>query len=1099
MVRKLVLSLVAVLSVFAMAIAQNKQVSGTVVDGEGHPIAGATVIVAGTTVGTTTAGDGAFVISAPANASLQVSFIGYVTETVAVAGKTHVSITLHEDSQAIEDVIVVAFGTAKKEAFTGSAKVIKADDIAKTQSSNVTDALVGKVAGVQFTSASGRLGAGQSLTIRGTGSHTADNSPLYVVDGVPYEGDINNLNSADIESMTVLKDAASNALYGARGANGVIMITTKKAKVGDAVVSFEGKWGVNTRALQNYDVTTEAGEYYEYHHRALTNYRTMADGWNAADAYAWASSTLTSSNAGGLAYNVFTVPAGQNLIGTNGKLNPNATEGRLVHYQGQDFWLQPDNWLDEIYNTSFRQEYNVSVAGATARSNFYASAGYLDNTGVIDGSNMERLTARLRADYQAKEWLKVGGNFAYTHFVWNNGFSNEGASDGGNAFATAIHMAPIYPLYMRDGNGNIMIDQYGFKMYDFGDGRNGGAMRRQAGMENDLQNLSLNKNESEGNAFMASGFADFQLMDGLKFTVNANVNVDETRSTEVMNPYYGQFAVSGGVLYKGHGRSIAYNLQQLLNYNKTFGKHTVDVLLGHEMYNLKSYSLGATKSGMFSPSYFELNGMVTDMSSSGSSMSEYNNEGYFFRAQYDFAERVYVSGSFRRDASSRFHPDNRWGNFWSVGAAWIMSKEAWFNVDWINMLKLKASYGSQGNDNIGSYYYTDYYSIENDGNGGVTTILARKGNKDITWETNANLNVGVEFSLLRDRIYGGIDVFNRKTTDMLFSLAVPVEAGGYSSIMTNVGDMANRGIEIELGGDIIRKKDFVWSVNLNMTHYKNEVTRLPEQYKDTETDNGQHMGRIRGSYFLAEGMSYYSFYMPSYAGVNPETGESQWYYYKDVVVGQQQKVDETGAPMFDPTTGEAIMEDVMGKERDVTDDYTKAKSSGRDLQGCALPDLYGGFGTTLQWKGLDFSAQFTYQIGGQSYDSGYAYYMSSPTGLSDGSPYHRDLLNAWTPENASSNIPRFAYSDMYTTAQSDRFLTDASYLNIQNITLGYTLPQNWTKKFLVNKLRVYVACDNVWYWSKRQGLDPRQSISGGTSPYYHAPVRTVTGGLSVTF
>ncbi|MBQ2842676.1 MAG: TonB-dependent receptor [Alistipes sp.] len=1102
MVRKLVLSLVAVLSVVAFAIAQNKQVSGTVVGGDGQPIAGATVIVAGTTTGTTTGASGEFTVSAPANGSLQVSFIGYQTETVAIAGKTSIKVTLHEDTQAIDDVIVVAFGTAKKEAFTGSAKVIKSDDIAKTQSSNLTDALVGKVAGVQFTSASGRLGAGQTVTIRGTGSINAGNSPLYVVDGVPYEGNINNINSADIESMTILKDAASNALYGARGANGVIMITTKKAKVGDAVVTFEGKWGVNTRALQNYDVTDEAGEYYEFHHRALMNYRTLENKWSEADAYAWASQTLTSSDAGGLAYNVFTVPEGQNLIGTNGKLNPLATEGRLVNYKGQDFWLKPDNWLDEIYGSSFRQEYNVSVAGATDRSNFYASAGYLDNTGVIEGSNMERITARLRADYQAKKWLRVGGNFSYTHFDWNNGFNNEGASDGGNAFATALRMAPIYPLYMRDGDGNIMIDEHGFQMYDFGDGRNGGAMRRQAGMENDLQNLTLNKNNSEGNAFTASGFADFYLYDGLKLTVNGNVTIDETRSTELMNPYYGQFAVSGGVLYKGHSRSIAQNFQQLLSYTKDFGQHSVDVLVGHESYNLKSYSIGATKSGMFAPDYLELSGMVTDMSSSSSGKAEYNNEGYFFRAMYDYADKYYFSGSYRRDASSRFHPDNRWGSFWSLGASWIISKENWFGADWVNLLKVKASYGSQGNDNIGSYYYVDYYSIENDGQGGVTTVLSRKGNKDITWETNGNLNVGVEFGFWGDRLYGNVDFFNRKTTDMLFSLAVPVEAGGYSSIMTNIGDMSNRGFEIEIGGDIIRTKDFVWSANLNMTHYKNEVTKLPDQYKDTPTSDGKHMGRINGGFFLAEGMSYYEIYRPSYAGVNQETGESQWYYWEernklDADNNPIQKVDpETGELMFDENN-KPIYETEM--VRDITADYSKASTNGRELQGCALPDLFGGFGTTLQWKGLDFSAQFTYQIGGQAYDSGYAIYMSSPTGLSDGSPYHRDLLNAWTPENKESNIPRFAYGDNYSSSNSDRFLTDASYLNIQNITLGYTLPQKWTKKFMVNKFRIYVSCDNVWYWSKRQGLDPRQSISGATSPYYHAPVRTFTGGVSVTF
>lgn len=1104
MVRKLVLSLVAVLSVVAFAIAQNKQVSGTVVGGDGQPIAGATVIVAGTTTGTTTGASGEFTVSAPANGSLQVSFIGYQTETVAIAGKTSIKVTLHEDTQAIEDVVVVAFGTAKKEAFTGSAKVIKSDDIAKTQSSNVTDALVGKVAGVQFTAASGRPGAGQSLTVRGTGSLYAGNSPLYVVDGVPFEGDINNLNPADIESMTILKDAASNALYGARGANGVIMITTKKAQSGDAMVTFEGKWGVNTRALRTYDIAEDAGEWYELHHKALMNYHTLSNGMDADAAYAATNKAFFTNANGGVGYNVYTIPEGQNLIGMNGKINPNATPGRVVNFRGQDYLLQADNWLDEIYkDASLRQEYNVSVAGAQDRATFFASLGYLDNTGIIDGSDMERYTARLKADYQVKDWMKVGGNFSYTHFNWNNGNSpdDEGASDGGNAFATAIRMAPIYPVYMRDGEGNIMIDKYGMQMYDTGDGRNGGALRSNGGQSNDLQDIQLNKNNSEGNAFSGSGFVDLRFHKTLKLTLNANVTIDETRSTTMYNPYYGQFATGGGYLYKSHSRAINYNLQQLLSYTNTFADvHNVDVLLGHEMYNLKSYGIAAAKNGMFSPNSLELSSAIIDAASASSSISEYNNEGYFVRAQYNFDERVYVSGSYRRDASSKFHPDNRWGNFWSVGAAWIMSKESWFNADWVNMLKVKASYGSQGNDGISSFLYTDYYSIENDGNGGITNVLARKGNKDITWETNANMNIGIEFSVLKDRLYGNIDYFNRKTSDMLFELAVPAEAG-YSSIWTNIGDMRNTGFEFEIGGDIIRKKDFVWSASLNMTHYKNELVRLPDQYKSMESSDGTRKGRISGTKFLSEGHSIYEYYIPTYAGVN-EQGLSTWYYWEE-----RNKLDDEGNPIpkIDPDTNEP-MKDANGDPvyethlvRDITDQSSVATEYGREFQGDALPDLYGGFSTSIQWKGLDFSANFTYQLGGQCFDSGYQFYMGSPSGTSTGNNYHRDLFNSWSEDNKSSNIPRFAYNDQGQTTSSTRFLTDASYLNIQNITLGYTLPQKWTKKFLVSKFRVYVACDNVWYWSKRQGLDPRQSISGTTNPYYYAPIRTFTGGVSVTF
>ena len=1087
MVRKILLSLIAVLGLCVYGFAQNRQVSGKVADAEGKPVAGATVMVDGTSTGTTSNGDGSFTITAPGNGSLVVSFIGYETQKVAIGGKTRINISLKEDAQAIDDVIVVAFGTAKKDAFTGAAKVIKSDDLIKTQSSNVGDALVGKIAGVQFSSASGRPGSGQKIYVRGYGSMNAKNDPLWVVDGVPYEGDINNINAADIESISVLKDAASNALYGSRGANGVIMVTTKRAKAGEATVTFDGKWGINTRALQTYDIVEDAGEYYEMHYKSLYNYYTLDQKYTPLAANIAANKLLTSNDPGGLGYNVFTVPDGQNLIGENGRLNPRAKQGRLVtDAKGQQFYLQPDNWLDEIYkSSSFRQEYNVSVSGATDRANFFASLGYLDNTGIVDGSSNERYTARLRADYQAKKWLKVGGNMSYTHFVWNNGNQTnddgdgqgEGNADGGNAFATAIRMAPIYPVYMRDGNGNIMIDEYGFKMYDTGDGRNGGALRTNGGKSNDLQDIQLNKYINEGNAFMANGFADFSLYKGLKLTLNGSVSLDETRGTQVSNPYYGQFAESGGAVFKSHSREIAYNMQQFLTYTNTFADvHNLDLLFGHEMYNRKSYGLYGSKTMMFSPDNTELSGAVVDSSRSGSSVLEYNNEGYFFRGQYDYDNRIYFSGSYRRDASSRFHPDHRWGNFWSLGAAWIINRESWFNASWVNMLKVKASYGSQGNDNLGSkaesyYRYTDYREILSSGDG-VTSVLYQKGNPDITWETNANLNVGVEFGLWDNRLSGSIDVFNRKTTDMLFELATPIESG-YTTIFTNIGDMVNRGLEIELNADLIRTKNLVWDFSLNMTHYKNKVTHLPEQFKNNTTADGKHVGRWQDTKFLTEGESVFSFYVPTYAGVDPETGKSLWYTYK---------TDDAG-----------------NKERIKTSDYSVASQEGREMHGDALPDVYGGFGTSLRFYGVDFSIGFTYQLGGQVLDQGYRFYMNSPAGTSTGNNYHHDLLNSWTPENSGSNIPRFAYNDSNQAAVSDRFLTSASYLNIQNITLGYTLPKRITRKFLVENLRIYLACDNVWYWSKRQGLDPRQSINGITNPYYYAPIRTFSGGVTVTF
>jgi len=1065
MVKKILLSLIAVFVFLAYATAQNRQISGTVSDANGHPVAGATVIVDGTSLGTTTNTAGEYTLSAPVNGTLVVTFVGFEPQQLPIAGKTRINVTMKEDAQAIDDVIVVAFGTAKKEAFTGSAAVIKSDEIAKVQTSNVATALVGRVAGVQTSSTSGDLGKTPSIRVRGFGSINAGKEPLWIVDGMPYEGDLNNLNTNDIESMTVLKDAASNALYGARGANGVIMVTTKKAKSGDAVVTIDAKWGVNSKALEEYDVITSPAQYYETHFKALYGYYAQTN--PAAKAYALASSGLTSNGTGGLGYNVYTVPEGQALIGTNGKLNPNATLGRKIIYNGQEYWLTPDDWIDEAYQSAFRQEYNVNISGATERSSFYASLGYLDNTGIIKSSALERYTARLKADYQAKKWLKVGGNMSYAHFSNSNGNSNEGsASSTANIFAFSAQMPPIYPVYIRDGSGRIMVDDNGYQMYDYGDKGNAGLTRPLLPGANGLQTSWLNKKKAEGNAFSGSGFVDISLYKGLKLTVNGSTNIDETRTTYLNNQYYGQFAEAGGTISKYHTRDIAYNLQQILNYNETFGKHNVGLMVGHEYYQKKYYYLSGTKSKLFSYDNEELGGAVVDGAGAHSYIDDYNSEGYFMRAQYDYAGRYFVSGSYRRDASSRFHPDHRWGNFWSVGAAWLLNQENWFDAPWVNMLKLKASYGSQGNDNIGNYLYTDTYSIENN-NGEIAVLFGQKGNPNITWETNTNLNIGTEFGFWNNRLSGSVDFFNRKTSDMLFAFSVPSSLG-YSSYYANVGDMVNRGVEVELNADLIRTKNVLWSFNLNLTHVKNEVTYLAPEHKSTTVEG--YKGYIDGSYFVGEGLPLYTYYLRSYAGVDPETGASLW--YKDVK-GDDGKITRTK-----------------------TSDYTSAT---RYLHDSAIPSVYGGFSTSVSAYGVDFSISFNYQIGGKVYDSGYASFMSSPYGTTVGTNYHKDILKAWTPENKGSDIPRLQYGDQYTTSVSDRFLTDASYLNISNINVGYTLPSKITQKFGVQKLRVYLACDNVVYWSKRQGLDPRYSFTGATNFSNYSPIRTISGGVTVQF
>ncbi len=1070
MKRKLMLLMTCLFIGIGLVNAQVSKVTGTVTSHEdGLPVVGASVLVKGTTVGTVTDIDGNFTITnVPSSAgTLVISFIGMKTQEVDI--KPVVNVVLNSDTEMLDEVMVVAFGTAKKSSFTGSATVVKSEKLSKSQVSSVTEALAGAVPGVTMTSSNGAPGATSSIKIRGISSINAGNDPLIVVDGAPYSGDLNNLNPSDVESMTVLKDAASSALYGARGANGVIIITTKKAnKKGDAIVTFDAKWGANTRALQNYDVVTNPAQYYELHYSAMNNYYKST---GMSDIAAWqeANKNLFGAN-GGLGYNVYTVPEGQYLIGQDGKLNPYATLGRVVSYNGKDYLLTPDDWQDVGTRTGLRQEYNFSVSSATDKSTFYMSLGYLGNEGITANSDLKRLTARLKADYQAKSWMKIGGNMSYARFESNALDNNGSSSSTANIWAFTTQLAPIYPAYVRNADGSIMIDDDGILMMDYGSGQNAGLTRPFIGDANPIQDNKLNTNNAEGNALSSNAFVDITPLPGLKITLNGSFNLDETRSTYVYNPYYGQFDSTGGTVSKYHTRTYDYNLQQLISYVHSFGKHNADIMIGHEYYDYRYYLLGATKSKMFSQINQELDGAVIDGQGATSYKNRFNNEGYFGRLQYNYDERIFGSASLRRDASSKFHPDYRWGTFWSVGGAWLINKESWFDSSWVQELKVKASVGSQGNDNIGYFMYTDMFNIVNS-NDDLGTSFGSKGTKDITWENNLNFNIGTEFQLW-NRVTGSVEYYMRKTTDMLFAFSVAPSLG-YSSYYDNVGDMINSGVEVNLGVNIINKRNFTWDVNLNASSLKNRITMLdPDKLISTEytADGKAYKGYTNGSFFVGEDLSMYTWRLKEFAGVS-EDGQSMW--YKNVL-------DEEGNIV----------------SRETTTDYSKADYY--ITEETTLPKISGGFGTNLNIYGVDFGINFTYQIGGKQYDSTYAYFMSSPSG-SAGYNYHKDLYKSWTPENPNNEIPRFQLNDQYSAASSTRFLTNASYLNIQNINVGYTFPSKWTKKLAINSLRLYMSAENVFYWSKRKGFDPRQSYSAATNATNYSPMRTVSGGVTFQF
>lgn len=974
---------------------QTAACEGTVTDDTGEPLVGATVKVVGdATKAASTDIDGKFSLKGvKAGSSIIVSYIGYNDKTVVWNGQ-HLDIKLSEAANTLDEVVVLGYTVQTKESLTGALTSIKDTKLKDVTTPNLANMLNGKVSGVYVAPGSGQPGAGAAVVIRGQASLSGATAPIWVVDGVIVGTGAGDLNPDDVESMTILKDAASTAIYGSDGANGVVVVTTKKGKSGEMKASASVKLGIANLNNGRFEVMDGAG-LYDY----FSSFQ-------------------------------------------------NADAIKFTRWTPE---LRNDNfsWWDLATHTGFSQDYHVSISGGNDKLNSYFSLGYYDEDGAVKGYKFQKYSFRATTEYKPYKFLTIRPTLYG---------SRRDIEDRQYSVSAMYSMLPWDSPY--DEEGTLVPNRY-----------SGWVNSQQNNYLNDLE--AGNKGTSVNYEFNGNFDFDVQFTPWLKWQSVNSYRFNQYKTHSYTDPRSVGGEGVDGRIYEWSSDVVRKSTTQKLLFNKMFGtKHRLDGLLAYEYKDYKYTYMSATGVG-FVPG-IEVLDVTAKPEAVGGGVTEYAVQSYFTKWNYMYDNRYLLEAGFRRDGASNL--GQRWGNLYSVSGGWIINRESWFNASWVNMLKVKASYGSQGNDNLGSraesyYRYTDYREILSSGDG-VTSVLYQKGNPDITWETNANLNVGVEFGLWDNRLSGSIDVFNRKTTDMLFELATPIESG-YTTIFTNIGDMVNRGLEIELNADLIRTKNLVWDFSLNMTHYKNKVTHLPEQFKNNTTADGKHVGRWQSTKFLTEGESVFSFYVPTYAGVDPETGKSLWYTYK---------TDDAG-----------------NKERIKTSDYSVASQEGREMHGDALPDVYGGFGTSLRFYGVDFSIGFTYQLGGQVLDQGYMFYMNSPAGTSTGNNYHHDLLNSWTPENSGSNIPRFAYNDSNQAAVSDRFLTSASYLNIQNITLGYTLPKRITRKFLVENLRIYFACDNVWYWSKRQGLDPRQAINGITNPYYYAPIRTFSGGVTVTF
>ena len=1096
MIKKLILFFACLFLYAGMATAQTK-VTGTVVSQEdGEPVVGATVMVVGTQTGTVTDLEGRFSLTMPPGKSvLRITYVGM--EPLEVSARPNMRIVLTSDQKALDEVIVVAYGTAKKSAFTGSAATVSTEDLKMHTVSNVTEALAGTVPGLQIRGSSGAPGSGNgSINIRGIASMYAGTDPLIIVDGAPYSASLTNIPVDDIESVSVLKDAASAALYGARGAAGVIIVTTKKGKSRDAVITVDAKWGANSRAIPDYDVIDNPAQYYEVFYQQLYNYATKVGGLDLTAANNWANNRLLTD----LGYNVYTIPEGQNLIGTNGKLNPNATLGRSYKWNGETYYMTPDDWTDIAYSNALRQEYNVSANAASDRGSFYASLGHLDEDGIIQFSGFQRTTARLKADYQLKRWMKMAANIGYVHSKTTSNPNLTSDSYGStNLFYYTSRMAPIYPAYVRVLNESgvpvIRTDSNGNPQYDYGvAASNYGVNRGFLQTGNPLGANNYNKIYTWGNQLHGNFVLEVNILKNLKATLNSTLTYGETTYSDYENGLYGPKSGVNGEITKRQSNTLRQNHIQTLTYVDLFGKHEITALAGHEWYDTKTRYLQAQRTGGFSPDVPELNGFAT-MSGSNSYTSEYNVEGYFGNVQYNYDNKYFGSASYRRDATSYFAKNHRWGSFWSVGAAWLISKEDFMvsTNDWLDQLKLKVSIGQQGNDNIGNWAFIDLYTLSKSSDTSMTPSFYRTGNEDITWETTTNFNIGLEFSLWKGRLSGSLDVYNKKITDLLFWLSVP-ESAGSRGYYGNIGDMRNTGVELTLGGDIIRTKDITWNVTANIAHNATKILKLPET---KIADNG---GFYESSYWYAENEPMFNYMTYAYAGVNEE-GQALYYYDKTMTVAKDPATgepyfytDENGNKQLYTTTN--IVNRPGTEKSGTTTDIGQAQ---RYVNGSILPKAFGGFTTTLRLFDFDLSAVFDYQLGGKVYDSQYAGLVAPNTSSSNaGQTYHKDVLNAWTLDN-KTDIPRWQYGDTYAAYGSDRFLTNASYLNFQSFTVGYTLPKSLTTRAKLSKVRIYCSGENLFLLSKRQGFDPRQSYDSVKSINTYSPVRTISGGIQLTF
>lgn len=935
---------------------QDQKLKGQVIDATtGEPVIGVNVLVKGSTNGTITDIDGKYELNAPADAILQISFIGYKTVEIA-ATTSEQTIKLHEDTETLDEVVVVGYGVQKKESLTGAMSTLKENRLKDVTTPTVENMLNGKVSGVYVAPGSGQPGSNGAVQIRGRATLSGSTSPLWVIDGVIVGEDPGVLNPSDIENMTILKDAASTAIYGSQGANGVIIVTTKMGKSEKMKINASVKLGVSTMTNGKMEVMNGA-ELYDYYASFPNQEDIKFSRWNP--------------------------------------------ELRNANF----------DWGELASQAGFTQDYNISLSGGNEKMSSYFSLGYYSEEGTVKGYKYDRYSFRYRSNYKPFSWLTIKPNISG---------SMKNTDDSQYDYTAKYTMFPWDSPY--DEDGNLVPDRYS-GWVDSSD-------------LNYLNSISYG-NHTTRKTYEFSGNFDFdiKITDWLTFTSVNNYRWTGYFQATYTDPRTDSASGVQGRVEEEQTNNIQRYTNQYLTFNKMFGKHSVQALLAYEFMDTSAKVINAKGTGIVSG--FEVLDATATPEEVGGNLTEWAKQSVFAKANYTYDNRYLAEVSLRRDGASNFGDDKKYGNFFSISAGWNINREKWFKADWVDVLKLRASYGSVGNIPYSKYPQYGLYSVSSNYNGIPAILISQVGNKDLTWEQTYTAGVGIDANFFNNRLRFVFDYYNKYTSNILYQ--VPVSGlTGITSRWQNVGEMRNSGIEITIGGDIIRTKDWLWSLDLNMGYNKNKLEKL---YGDDPNmmiiGGGGNDTSIAGAAekVLKVGYSTDRYYLREWAGVDPKNGAPLWY-----------KNDGSG---------------------ETTSNYSEAKQV---MTEATSPKLFGGFNTSLTWKNIDLNASFGFSLGGkiynysrQEYDSDGAYTDRNQMKLIDG-------WSRWEKEGDIATHPAASYGNKSNSNKaSTRYLEDGDYLKLRSLSIGYNLNLS---KYYIQNMRIYFTAENVFTLTGFSGIDP---------------------------